>query len=392
MASTQLSAPPRGTRPRDRRAQIRAAATRLFYERGYERVSVADVAASVNVGPSALYRHYAGKADMLYDAIDNTATAFTSMLGELQAGNLEEVATTCARTALAYRRLGVLWQREARNLPTTQQDLLRSRMRGSGTKLSSTLAEIRPELGADQADFLAGCAVNAVSSISFHRLQLAPERFEEVLADLALRVLTFEFADSPAHPPNPHPTPTAAPVSRRDEIVAAAATLFATHGFDAVGIDDIGATVGMAGPSIYTHFTSKQHLLYAGFERGYAVLQKTFEDAVQKSPTPVDALRRVSDSYVGLTLRHTDLITLLIAESPNLGPEYQHLAQRAQLGYISQWVGLLQEIRPSEDITVSRIKVQSAQMTANSLSRTLYLRDRPGFDADVAQICWLQQQ
>ena len=64
MASTQRS--PRGTRPRNRREQIRSAAAALFYERGYEQVSVADVAESVNVGPSALYRHFSGKSELLF--------------------------------------------------------------------------------------------------------------------------------------------------------------------------------------------------------------------------------------------------------------------------------------------------------------------------------------
>ncbi len=390
MASTPLSVPPRGTRPRNRRTQIRAAATRLFYERGYQQVSVADVAASVNVGPSALYRHYPGKSEMLYDAIDDTAAAFTTMLGDLQARTLEDVATTCARTALAYRRLGVLWQREARHLPAAQQAELRSRMRGSGTKLAGTLAEIRPELSPDQAAFLAGCVVNALCSISFHRLQLAPERFEEVLAELALRVLGFTVDDAATNPPvGP---PVADPVGRRDQIVVAAATLFATHGFDAVSMDDVGAAVGMAGPSVYNHCASKQDLLYAGFERGRAVLQGTFDEAVEQSTTPAEALRRVSDSYVALTLRHPDLITLLIAETRNLDPEQRDLARHAQRGYIHRWVDLLQEIRPDEDITVSRIKVQAAQMMANSLSRTSYLRAHPGFSADVAAISWVLQQ
>lgn len=390
MASTQLSAPPRGTRPRNRRAQIRAAATRLFYERGYEQVSVADVAASVNVGPSALYRHYAGKADMLYDAIDETAAAFTTMLGDLQTRDLEEIAATCARTALAYRRLGVLWQREARNLPEPQRALLRARMRASGARLASALAEIRPELGPDRADFLTGCVVNAMSSISFHRLQLAPERFEEVLADLALRVLRFEF--DPAVGPGLASTSPIDLTSRRDQIAAAAAALFARHGFEAVSMDDIGAAVGIAGPSIYNHVASKQDLLYAAFERGYVVLQAAFEEAVGQTPDPAEALRRVSDSYVGLTLDHTDLITILIAEVRNLDAEHRGLTQVAQVGYIGQWVGLVQQMRPAEDITVSRIKVQAAQMMANSLSRTSYLRERPGFESDVAEICWLLQR
>ena len=54
------SPPPRGTRPRNRRDLLRASATDLFASRGYANVSMSEVAAAVNVGPSAVYRHYAG--------------------------------------------------------------------------------------------------------------------------------------------------------------------------------------------------------------------------------------------------------------------------------------------------------------------------------------------
>ena len=93
-STTQKS--PRGTRPRDRRDQIRSAAVALFYERGYEQVSVADVAESVNVGPSALYRHFTGKADLLYEAIDQTINAFAGMVADLPSRDLDGIALTAA--------------------------------------------------------------------------------------------------------------------------------------------------------------------------------------------------------------------------------------------------------------------------------------------------------
>jgi AcrR family transcriptional regulator len=387
--ANKASAPPRGTRPRDRRAQIRAAATRLFYERGYEQVSVADIAESVNVGPSALYRHFSGKSEILFEAIDETATAFGSMLEDLPTRDRRGLALTCARTALAYRRLGVLWQREGRNLPAAQRLLLRGRLRVAGINLASTLGSIRPDLDQPQAEFLAACLVNAMSSISFHRLQLAPERYEEVLADLAERILGHDFELEPA-PSSPQVR--VVPEGRREEILQAATTLFARHGFEAVSIDDIGAAVGIAGPSIYNHFASKQELLYQALARGYSALQHSLLDAIEAADDPAGALRRVSDSYVDLTLDHSDVITTLIAEARNLDPEYGELTQRAQLGYIGQWVDLVQQLRPEEDITVSRIKVQSAQMMANSLGRTSYLRDLPGFRDDIGRICWILQQ
>jgi AcrR family transcriptional regulator len=48
-------------RDRDKEEQVLAAATALFAERGYEAVTVADVAARAGVGLSTLYLRFAGK-------------------------------------------------------------------------------------------------------------------------------------------------------------------------------------------------------------------------------------------------------------------------------------------------------------------------------------------
>ena len=58
----------------------------------------------------------------------------------------------------------------------------------------------------------------------------------------------------------PTSSPTGKP-SRREQILAAAAELFARHGFHGVGIDDIGAAVGISGPALYRHFRSKDAML-----------------------------------------------------------------------------------------------------------------------------------
>jgi AcrR family transcriptional regulator len=382
---------PRGSRPKDRRRQIRSAATALFYERGYEQVSIADVAASVNVAPSALYRHFSSKAELLYEAIDVTINAFVAMVEDLPTRDLEGIARTAARTALAHRALGVLWQRESRNLPDEQRRFLRRRLRDAIGTLAATLGEIEPGLTGDRAVFLAAAGVNAMSSISFHRLSLPIGEFEDLLTELALRILTYQFPDA-YDEPVPQPAAEEGPPSRRSQISDAATRLFAEHGFDAVSVDDVGAAVGIAGPSVYNHFASKAELLYDSLGRGYEMLQTVLADAVDEGTSPTDALRRVSDSYVELTLDHSDVITNLIAESRNLGFQYASMIQRAQLSYIGQWVALIHAIRPGEDLVVSRIKVQAAQMMANSVGRTAYLAARPGFRHDAAELCWILQQ
>ena len=381
MASTQRS--PRGTRPRNRREQIRSAAAALFYERGYEQVSIADVAESVNVGPSALYRHFSGKSELLFEAIDQIIGAFADMVADLPDRNLDGIARTAARTALAYRPLGVLWQREARNLPDDQLAVLRRNLRDAVLTLAGTLRELRPELTEERAEFLAACAVNAMSSISFHDL----ESDEEVLTELAARVLSFEFGGT--EPPGQVGRTLPVPLTRRDEIADAAAGLFAQRGYDAVSVDDIGAAVGIAGPSIYNHFTSKQDLLLCSLGRGQALLQEALADALAGAESPAEALRRVVGSYVDLTYDHSDLVTNLVAESRNLGEQHQDAARKARLDYLGQWVSLLRELRPEENVVVSQLKVQAAQLMAISVCRTRYLRGRPGFRRELGRMCLL---
>ncbi len=49
--------------------------------------------------------------------------------------------------------------------------------------------------------------------------------------------------------------------SRRDEIIQAALELFATRGYRATTMADIGERLGIRGPSLYKHVGSKQELL-----------------------------------------------------------------------------------------------------------------------------------
>ena len=49
--------------------------------------------------------------------------------------------------------------------------------------------------------------------------------------------------------------------SRRDQIVATAATLFAERGYHGVSVGELGAACGISGPALYRHFASKDAVL-----------------------------------------------------------------------------------------------------------------------------------
>ncbi len=88
-------------RKRVTRAKISDAATRLFMERGYEDVSMADIAAAADVAVRTIYLHFDSKAAMALDYIDRWTERFVDLVIEqdLEAPLDEVVANALRGTA-----------------------------------------------------------------------------------------------------------------------------------------------------------------------------------------------------------------------------------------------------------------------------------------------------
>jgi AcrR family transcriptional regulator len=387
--SARATPPARGTRPRNRRELLREAAADLFVKHGYANVSMVDVAAAVNVGPSAVYHHYPGKAELLYDAIDVALERTASGLPATDAAELPEVAGILAADILDNRALGVLWQRESSNLGKVERGQLGKKFVRINTWLAAELSTRRPELTSDQAELLAVCALQAMTSVAFHHLALPRGQYERLLADLATRVMLM---DPPPAGTQPRARRKVA-LTRADEIIDAAIALFGRRGYADVSIDEIGAVVGIAGPSIYNHFASKHDILVAGLLRGHDQLQEILRVARAEGAGPTDVLRRLSDAYVDLTLDQTDLIGALSTESVHLAGEAGSRQVRdVQRAYIQDWVAIARAHNSTDSPTVARIKVQAAQMMANDVARASRLRRIPGLRTTVREAAWLLQQ
>lgn len=83
--------------------------------------------------------------------------------------------------------------------------------------------------------------------------------------------------------------------ARRDSVVATAAALFRQQGFNGVGIDDIGAAVGLTGPAIFHYFPNKQALLAAIADHLLSRLQAAL---VAPGREPAGVLTRVVSTAV----------------------------------------------------------------------------------------------
>jgi AcrR family transcriptional regulator len=375
------AAPARGTRPRNRRALIIVAATELFHRVGYARVGMSDIASAVNVGPSALYRHFRSKSELFVAAaaaaMEPTQIALTMADPELRTP-LRVTLRRMAQAAITDRSAGTLWHREARHLPEEDRRRLRGELRDIGRLLAARLRASRRELTATQADLLAWSALAAVASISFHRLQLPAASFESLMYDLLRRVTSAELPPLPSPEESAPERPRLTVRSRREIILTAAKQLFGSEGFASVTIDDIGLAAGIAGPSVYRYFGSKQEILDAALTRGNEWLWGEASRALATAASEHEALDGLLRSYLVLAVERGGPIALL-AELEHLPPPAQQRARRAQSEYVTEWVELLRVLHPQLDPTSARIQVQATLTVINDTTQTHHLRRLPGF-------------
>lgn len=113
------------------------------------------------------------------------------------------------------------------------------------------------------------------------------------------------------------------PKNRRDLILRAAAELFRHHGYQAVGIDDIGHAVGITGPAVYRHFKNKEDVLMAALHRS---LDRTIEamraaEEQAGSVTPEEGVTLAVGQLVATVMKDWDYAVVFRREARALGVE-----------------------------------------------------------------------
>lgn len=136
--------------------------------------------------------------------------------------------------------------------------------------------------------------------------------------------------------------------SRRAAILAAAADLFARHGFHGVSIEDLGRAVGTSGPALYRHFPGKRALLSAMLIDISERLLSEGRDRVATAPGPAAALDALIAWHVEFALHNPSLITVHTRELGNVPDPDRHRVRRLQREYTEQWVDVLATLRPAE--------------------------------------------
>jgi AcrR family transcriptional regulator len=159
----------------------------------------------------------------------------------------------------------------------------------------------------------------------------------------------------------------AARPSRREQILRAAAQLFAERGARAVGVDDVGAAVGVTGPAIYRHFASKDAMLAEMLLRiSQRLLAGGTSRVAAAGGDPLAQLRTLIAFQVDFALDNPALITVHDRDLGSLADADAAEVRRLQRRYVEVWVDVLDRLHPESGAATSRARAHAVFGLINS--------------------------
>ncbi len=185
-----------------------------------------------------------------------------------------------------------------------------------------------------------------------------------------------------------------AKASRRTALLTAAAHLFARSGFNGVSIEDLGSAVGVSGPAVYRHFSSKPAVLSALLVGASENLQAGGERVIDAATDAPAALTALVAFHVDFALSNPDVIRVQDRDLDSLPEADRARVRSLQRSYVELWVRVLGEINPHVDVALLRIRAHATFGLLNSTPHSAALgRDRAGEPAvPEAQVRGLLQQ
>lgn len=125
-----------------------------------------------------------------------------------------------------------------------------------------------------------------------------------------------------------HPAPSA-----RDRLLDVALELFATRGYQAIGLRDLAGQLGLHAGSLYNHIENKQSLLFELIEGAVSDLLAGTKRRMRGARTHRDRLQRFVHAFVVFNLTEKHRLMLVTREFVNLSDEQQQEINQLKSSY-----------------------------------------------------------
>lgn len=143
-------------------------------------------------------------------------------------------------------------------------------------------------------------------------------------------------------------------MTRREQILATAAELFAARGFHGVSVSEIGAACGISGPALYKHFPAKDAVLAAMLVGISEDLLSEGLRRVAADPRPQPALEALIEWHLDFAINHRALIVVQERDWESLPADAREKVRTLQREYVDLWAAQLRALDP--DLSLARAR------------------------------------
>lgn len=356
----------------ERRAQLLSEAARLFVERGYAGVGIDEIGAAVGISGPAVYRHVAGKEQLV---VDITASWLDLALSRIPSRNPAHSEPEHARAVIsslivtAWHNLPELTvalrysdraaeepdpaeisgdaERSIRRYPRRQvAPALWERFEKLLAHWIPTAQQINPGLDAKRALLYMRAGAGLLLGAASSERDLAQTARFRLLTDAELRLLRTDVTHivrerAPADNP-----PRWTRANRREQILDTAVRMFRRRGYSGVSMADIAGSVGVTASASYRHFTSKEALLGTAIDRATERYVLGAGAALARATGPDSALDGLIRAFVTDTLIDTDLAVVHANERYHLSDTDREQIARRRRVLLDEWSLALASLRP----------------------------------------------
>ncbi|MFJ4783993.1 TetR/AcrR family transcriptional regulator [Streptomyces sp. NPDC088794] len=172
--------------------------------------------------------------------------------------------------------------------------------------------------------------------------------------------------------------------TRRDQLAAIAAGLFARDGYHNVSVQDIAAAAGLSGPALYRHFRGKQavlaHILLAGLDDAGRVLDEYTEAGTGRELSAVYA------GLAALVVARPEFGMLWRRERRHLAPEDAAEVRKRAIRIGAPLIRALQSRRPELESSDASLLTWGAFSVLGSISDHRVRLPRTAFEEVLTAI------
>jgi AcrR family transcriptional regulator len=165
-------------------------------------------------------------------------------------------------------------------------------------------------------------------------------------------------------------------VTRREQILDAAAELFAAKGFHGVSVGELGQACGITGPALYKHFPSKDAVLAEMLVTISQRLLDEGQDRVARAADAAAALEALVAWHIDFALRHRALIVVQDRDWQSLPPEARERVRALQREYVDVWAAQLRRLHRGLHTDRARAMAHAAFGLINSTPHSGRIADQ----------------